>query len=82
MAISLSKETRQALIDSLKCFFDEQFEQEIGDLKASLLLDFCLKEIGPIIYNRAVTDAQTYMRDKLADLDNSCFETEDGYWQR
>lgn len=82
MAISLSKETRQALIDSLKRFFDEQFEQEIGDLKASLLLDFCLKEIGPIIYNRAVTDAQTYMRDKLADLDNSCFETEDGYWQR
>ena len=33
-------------------------EDEIGDLKASLLLDFFVKEVGPSIYNKAIANAQ------------------------
>ncbi len=82
MAITLSKDTQQALIPSIKRYFAEHMDEEIGDLKASLLLEFCLKEIGPSIYNQAIADAQVYLHDKVTDLDGSCFEPEFGYWRK
>ena len=82
MAIKLSKQAEQRLIASIKRYCAENMEQEVGDLKASLLLDFCLKEIGPTIYNQAIADAQAHVQDRVADLDNSCYQLEFGYWSK
>ena len=82
MAIELTKETKERLTDSIKRFFEENMDNEIGDLKASLLLDFCLQEIGPCIYNQAINDAKAYMHDKVTDLDGACYQPEFTYWQK
>lgn len=82
MPIEIEKETEKKLIASIKRYFTENLEDEIGDLKAKLLLDYCLQEIGPCIYNQAITDAQTYMQDKVVDLDVSLYEPEFGYWKK
>lgn len=82
MAIELPKETEKKLIASIKRYFAEEMEDEIGDLKAKLLLDYCLEEIGPSIYNQAIGDAQVYMLDKVTDLDVSIYELEFGYWKK
>jgi uncharacterized protein (DUF2164 family) len=79
MAIRLQPETRERAIDSIRQYFDDELDQEIGDLKAGLLLDYFLAEIGPSVYNRAVADAASYMQERVADLDASCFEPEFGY---
>ena len=81
MTISLSKETKKQTIKSIKRYFMEHFEEEIGDLKADLHLDFFLREIGPTIYNQAVSDAQAYFQGKVTDLDGSCYEPEFDYWK-
>jgi uncharacterized protein (DUF2164 family) len=81
MAINLSEEIRQKLQESIKQFFDEHLDESIGDLKASLVLDYCLKEIGPSVYNQAIRDAQAYMQEKTSDMDSVCYEPELGYWQ-
>ena len=78
---SLSKETRQRAIRSIKQYFVENMDEEVGDLKAGLLLDFFLEEIGPCVYNRAITDAQAYFQDKTADLDGSCYQPEFAFWK-
>ena len=80
MAIKLSKEAEKRLIASIKRYCAENMEEDIGDLKATLLLDFCVQEIGPTIYNQAIADAQANMQDKVADLDHSCYQVEFGYW--
>ena len=80
MPISLKKDVEQKLIESIKLYFVEHMDEGIGDLKAALLLEFCLKEIGPSIYNKAIADAQQYMQGKVADLDGDCYEPEFGYW--
>ena len=80
MAIELQKETQQQLISSIKQFFNEHMDAEIGDLKARLVLDFCVREIGPSIYNQAIADAQQYMNERVADLDGARFEDEFGFW--
>ena len=82
MAITLSQDTQDHLLASIKRYFAEHMDEDIGDLKATLLLEFCLKEIGPSIYNQAIADAQAYMQDKVTDLDGTCFEPEFGYWRR
>ena len=80
MAIKLSQQDRQQAIESVKRYFAEHMEEQIGDLKATLLLDFCLAEIGPSIYNKAIADAQACLQERVGDLDGTCFEREFGYW--
>ncbi len=82
MSIILPKDKKIRLIESIKHYFEENMESEIGDLKASLLLDYFTKEIGPSIYNQAILDAQTFMSDKVNDLDSSCYQPEFMYWQK
>ncbi|MEO6995161.1 MAG: DUF2164 domain-containing protein [Lacunisphaera sp.] len=70
------------LIHSLKKYFSAELEQELGDLQAQLLLDFILKEIGPIAYNQGVADAESFFRAKLEDLPATCFEPALTYWHK
>ena len=70
------------MVASIKRYAAENLDEEIGDLKAGLLLEYCLKEIGPSIYNQAIADAQAYLTGRVADLEGVCHEEEFGYWPR
>lgn len=80
MKIELRDEAKKQAVTSLRRYFASELDQEIGDLKAGLLLDFFVQEIGPSIYNGAVADAQTYMRDRVADLEAVCAAPEFTFW--
>jgi len=84
MTTKLSRETEKQAIASIKRFAAEkmELEDEIGDLKGALLLDFFLKELGPLVYNQAVKDAQAYTQDRLTDLDATCYQPEFTYWKK
>ncbi|MCA9730074.1 MAG: DUF2164 domain-containing protein [Candidatus Eisenbacteria bacterium] len=82
MPIELPKEARERLQGSLKKYFQENMEEEIGDLKAMLMVDFFLREIGPSVYNQAISDAQSYLNDRVADLDGVLHQPEFGYWKK
>ncbi|HEY2824302.1 MAG TPA: DUF2164 domain-containing protein [Gemmatimonadales bacterium] len=82
MAITLSPENTKLALGSIRRFVLEELELDVGDLKARLVLDFVLKEIAPSVYNGAIGDAQTYLRDRVADLEGACSEPEFGYWPK
>lgn len=82
MSIKLQKDTEAYLLGSIKRFVAENLDAEIGDLKASLFLEFCVREIGPSIYNQAIADAQDYMQEKAADLGGNRYEAEFDYWKK
>jgi uncharacterized protein (DUF2164 family) len=82
MAIELSDDTNKRLIASIRRYFADELDQEIGDLKARLVLEYCMQEIGPSIYNQAIADAQTYFSRHLADLEGACAQREFTYWKR
>ena len=63
MAIEISKESRADAVESIKRYFRENMEDNIGDLAANGLLDYFLQELGPIAYNKAVADVQERLRD-------------------
>ncbi len=82
MAIKLTKEVEERLLASLQRYCAQNFDEEVGQLKTRLLLDFCLREIGPSVYNQAVLDAQAALHEKIAEIDATCYETEFGYWKK
>jgi uncharacterized protein (DUF2164 family) len=82
MAIELSKEDRAQAIASIERYFLDNFEQKIGNITAGALLGFVLEEIGPSIYNRAVSDAKERMLMRVEDLEYEVSEDEFQYWQK
>jgi uncharacterized protein (DUF2164 family) len=44
------------------------------------MLDYCLKEIGAVVYNQAIADAQSYFQGRVVDLEGVCYEKEFTYW--
>lgn len=82
MAIEVKPDDRARARESLQQYFLEEWDTEVGDLKADLLLDFLLEEIGPVVYNAAIADAQAYLRDRVADLEGALYAPEFPHWPR
>jgi len=80
MAISLDKPDREEAIASIQCYLRSELDQDIGNLQAGALLHFFLEDIGPLIYNIAISDAQERMQSRVAELDIECHEKPFGYW--
>lgn len=80
--IELEKKMREQAIASIKRYFAEELPEPIADLQAGLLLNFFLEEIGPIVYNQAIEDAQTRMASRVADLNGELYADELQYWPR
>lgn len=82
MTIELSKEARKEAIASIERYFRENMEEPIGNLAAGALLGFFLEEVGPVIYNRAVSDAQERLQARVSELDIEVHEEEFQYWRK
>lgn len=66
--IKVSKEKKDEFIDLIKEFFEKERDEELGNLGASILLDFITKEIGPEFYNQGVLDSYKYINERTEDL--------------
>lgn len=72
-SISISDDARKQALASLREQLSEQFDEDVGDLKTNLLLDFMLTEIGPTIYNQAIADARSFFEERVSDLSGVCY---------
>ncbi|MFZ6673598.1 DUF2164 domain-containing protein [Undibacterium sp. Xuan67W] len=82
MSIDIPKEIRTRAISSIERYFQENMDEKIGNLAAGALLSYFLEEIGPVIYNQAVTDAQQRLAARVQELDFEVHEEEFQYWQK
>ncbi len=82
MIPEISKPAHAAAIASIQLYFEENMPEPIGDMPAGLLLNFFLEEVGPSIYNQAISDAQTRLQQRVADLSGELYSDEFQYWPR
>jgi uncharacterized protein (DUF2164 family) len=82
MDIKLTPEVEKRLHEPIQRFVAESYGVNLGELGAGTFLRFCLLEIGPAIYNQAISDAQACLQERVTDLENICFAEETGYWDR
>lgn len=66
--IRLNAEQKKAMAAAIKAFFQNERDEEIGNLAAMLFVDFILKEFGPVFYNQGVADANRYMLERVEDM--------------
>jgi uncharacterized protein (DUF2164 family) len=82
MPLDYPDDARKHAIASIKRYFDEVLDDDIGDLKAEMMLDFILREIAPTVYNQAIQDAQKLMQERVTEMDGSLFAAEFGYFEK
>ncbi|MCB2017305.1 MAG: DUF2164 domain-containing protein [Hydrogenophaga sp.] len=82
MSIELHKDVRVEAIRSIERYFREHMDEPIGNIAAGGLLGFFLEEIGPVIYNQAVTDVQERLQQRVSELDLEVHEDEFTYWRK
>lgn len=82
MSIDLSKEARADAIASIRRYFEENMPEPLGEMPAGLLLNFLLEEIGPSVYNKAVSDVQARLQQRVADVEGELYKDEFQYWAR
>jgi uncharacterized protein (DUF2164 family) len=65
---TVSKEKRNEMAASIKLYFSNERNEELGDLAAGLFLDFIMEELAVEFYNQGVYDSYTFMNAKVEDL--------------
>ncbi len=80
MAIKLKTEVEEQLVGSLRRYWKQEEDDDLGELRARLFLKFIIEEVGPSIYNQAILDAQEYMQEKASEMEISCYAEEFTYW--
>ena len=71
--IELSREARQAASAGLRQVLADELDVEIGALQAELILDRLVLDLGPVLYNRALTDARAVVAAKAEDMDEALY---------
>lgn len=66
--IVMNKETRREMIQAVKTYFLKERDEDLGDLAASLILDFFMENLAPYAYNQGVYDSYKYMNERTEDL--------------
>jgi uncharacterized protein (DUF2164 family) len=74
--VTLPDAGRKQAIAALQQYFAANMDEDIGDLKAGLLLDFVLSELGPSVYNQAIADARAFFEERSSDLAAICYHDE------
>jgi len=77
MRIRLTDGRRERMLRSIKKYFADALDQELGDLAAERLLEFFVKELGAPVYNQAIQDARKFLLEKLDDLEGEFYEPDE-----
>ena len=79
-SVTIPDEARKRAVASIRRYFEENLEIEIGDFKADLVLDYFLAEHGPTVYNQAIADARSFFDERSSDLGAICYNAEFPFW--
>lgn len=66
--LKLTMENEKVLKEMIRNFFEEQYEEEIGDLKSQLIFDFFAESLAPTFYNMGIKDTVAFLSDKMDDV--------------
>ena len=66
--VTLDKEQHKEAIMDIQDYYFKERGEDLGNLGADIMLDFILEKIAPYIYNKAISDAQKFITDRVDDM--------------
>lgn len=76
ISIKLPKEEKEEMIKNVQSYFEQERSETIGNLGSEQLIDFMIKELGPYIYNKAITDARALINEKIVQIEDELYTLE------
>lgn len=67
-SIEMSKEEKEEMIAKLQTYFLRERDEELGNLAASLMVDFIIEGMGAYFYNKGLDDAMRYINDRVEEI--------------
>jgi uncharacterized protein (DUF2164 family) len=74
--IRFPKEQKDRIVEELRYFVETEWSHPVGTLAAEQLLDVMMKELAPMIYNQAVSDARQMLTERMAGLEDDLYALE------
>ena len=74
--VKLPKENRDQIIASIQQHFEIERGEHIGELAADSLLQFFMTEIGPYLYNQALSDCRTLISQRMVAMEEDVYALE------
>ena len=71
--VTLTDEQKKLLMEQIHDFFDMEFEDDIGLLKQSRILDLFVEQLAPVVYNKALDDAMRWYRRQQDNLESDYY---------
>ena len=69
MEIKFSDIRKKEVVGEVQSYFRNEHDENIGELKAEMFVEFFIEKLGPKIYNQAIDDANSFIQEKLIDLE-------------
>ena len=66
--LELNKQQKEEMKQKVQDYFLKERGEELGELPASLMVDFIISELGDFIYNKGIEDAHRYMSERIEEL--------------
>lgn len=66
--IKVAKDKQEEMINELRQYFYTERGEELGELAASMLLDFITEKLAPEFYNQGIIDVYNYINEKAEDM--------------
>jgi uncharacterized protein (DUF2164 family) len=79
LRIRLADERRERMLRSVRRFFADELDVDLGEFAAGRALDFFVKELGAPVYNQAIQDVRAHLQGKLDDLEGEFYEPDEPY---
>jgi len=76
MEIKLSDSRKKEMVEEVQSYFRNEHDENVGDLKAEMFVDFFIEKLGPKIYNQAIADASSFIQEKIIDLESILYVPE------
>ncbi|GGE70410.1 DUF2164 domain-containing protein [Priestia taiwanensis] len=73
MRMNLSKEEKEQVVTSVQSFFLDEYDEEISQLKAELLLEFFASKLEPYFYNKGIDDATSFVLDRFTTFEDDLY---------
>ena len=74
--IKFSKEEKNRMVQTIRRYFEEELDSEIGQFDAEFLLDFFAETMGVYFYNQGLRDAQVVLKDRLENIVEAIYDIE------
>ena len=74
--MKIPRERRALLVGKIQGYFETEMSTTMGDVAAGNLLDFMLKQLGPLIYNQAIGDARAVVLQQMERVEEEIYALE------